>query len=326
MRAVQVTSFGDPEVLEPGELPDPVAGHGQLVIDVAFAPVLFIDTVIRAGYAGDFFPDAVPPWVPGMGVAGTVASVGEGVDPAWVGRRAVADTPGGGGYAEQAAAPADAVVAVPEALDLADAAAVLHDGRTALRLTEVHVPEAGDWVLVTGAAGAAALLITQLARRAGARVVGAARGEEKLARARACGAEAVVDYTDPDWGQQVRDLTGGTGPRIVFDGVGGTIGQAAFELVADGGRISAHGTPGGGFAPIDPGLAEKRGITATGIEAVHVGPEDTKRLIVAALDAAASKQFTPVIGQTLPLHQAAEAHRLIEQRNAIGKVLLEVDR
>lgn len=324
MRAIQATSFGAPDVLELAELPDPRPGPGQLAIDVAIAPVLFIDTAIRGGFAKDFFPDAVPPWVPGMGVAGTVASVGEGVDGTWVGRRVVADTPGGGGYAERATAPADAVVPVPEGVDLADAAAVLHDGRTALRLTEVHVPAAGDWVLVTGAAGAAALLITQLAQRAGAHVIGAALGEQKLARARACGAEAVVDYTDPDWTQQVRSLTGGAGPRIVFDGVGGAIGQAAFDVVANGGRFSAHGTPGGGFAPIDHDLADKRGITVTGIDAVHVGPEDAHRLITAALDAVASEHLEPVVSQALELERAPDAHRAIEQREAIGKVLLTV--
>lgn len=324
MRAVQAVSFGDPGVLEIGELPDPVPGDGELAIDVAIAPVLYIDTVIRAGFGKDFFPNTLPPYVPGMGVAGTVTSVGAGVDSAWVGRRVVADTPGGGGYAERAVAPVDAVVAIPETVDIADAAAVLHDGRTALRLTEIHMPGPGDWVLVTGAAGAAALIIIQLARRAGARVVGAARGDQKLARAREWGAEAVVDYSDPTWTQQVLDVTGAGGPRLLFDGVGGSIGQAAFDIVASGGGVSAHGTPGGGFAAIDRDLAEKRGITVTGIEAVHVGPEDAKRLIAAALDATATEQFRPVVARALPLQQAADAHRVIEKRDAIGKVLLSV--
>src|SRR5207247_2693110 len=116
----------------------------EVVIDVAVAPVLFLDTQIRAGLGRDWFP-ARPPYVPGRGVAGTVGSAGTGVEPAWAGRRVVADTPAGG-YLEQAVVPAGRLIPVPDGVDPADAAALLHDGRTALALVEATTPRAGEWV------------------------------------------------------------------------------------------------------------------------------------------------------------------------------------
>lgn len=130
MRAVEAVASGGPEVLEVRrQLPAPAALAGEVVIDVAVAPVLFLDTQIRAGLGRDWFP-ARPPYVPGRGVAGTVGLAGTDVEPAWVGRRVVADTPAGG-YLEQAVVPAGRLIPVPDGVDLADAAALLHDGRTA---------------------------------------------------------------------------------------------------------------------------------------------------------------------------------------------------
>jgi NADPH2:quinone reductase len=292
-----------------------------VVIDVAIAPVLFLDTQIRAGLGRDWFP-ARPPYVPGAGVAGMVGSAATGVDPAWTGRRVVADTPAGG-YLEQAVVPADRLVPVPDGVDLADAAALLHDGRTALALVEATVPGAGEWVLVTGAAGGLGILLVQLARQAGARVIGAARGEKKLALVTGNGADAVVDYSQPDWADQVVRISGGAGPSLVLDGIGGNVGRVAFSVTADGGRFSAHGAPGGGFAPVSPGEAAERGIEVLGIDRVQLGPAEATRLTSLALTEAASGRIKPAIGQVFPLDRAADAHRAIESRAVLGKTLLE---
>ena len=179
MRIVQVTEFGGPEVLVLSEAPEPVAGPGQVVVDVSVAPVLFLDTQIRSGLARDWFA-TVPPYVPGAGVAGEVASVGEGVDPDWVGRRVVASTADGGGYVERAVVAADDLIAVPEGLGIAEAAALLHDGRTAVSLIDQADLRLKEWVLILGAGGGLGSLLIQLAHGAGARVIGAARGKEKL--------------------------------------------------------------------------------------------------------------------------------------------------
>ncbi|MEU1281283.1 zinc-binding dehydrogenase [Streptomyces sp. NPDC005805] len=205
MRAIQVREFGGPEVLVLGEVPAPVAGPGQAVVGLEAADVIYLDTLLRGGWGGDWFP-VRPPYVPGGGGAGRVLSVGEGVDPAWVGRRVVAR--GEGGYAERMAVAADGMVAVPEGVGPAEAAALVHDGVTALTLAGDAEIRPGERVLVAAAAGGAGSLLVQLARDAGARVVAAARGERKLALARELGAETVVDYTREDWPRLVREETG----------------------------------------------------------------------------------------------------------------------
>jgi NADPH2:quinone reductase len=322
MRAIEAVAFGGPEVLEVRQLRAPVVGSGEVLIDVAVAPVLFLDTQIRAGLGRDWFPTR-PPYVPGAGVAGTVGSVGTGVERAWAGRRVVADTPAGG-YLEQAVVPPGRLIPVPDGVDLADAAGLLHDGRTAFALVQATVPQAGEWVLVTGAAGGLGVLLVQLAHQAGSRVIGAARGEKKLALVTESGADAVVDYSRTDWARQAARITGGAGPSLVLDGVGGDIGRAAFDVTARGGRFSAHGTPGGGFAPINPGDASERGIEVLGIDRVQLEPAAATRLTSLALAEAASGRIKPVIGQTFSLDRAADAHRAVESRAVLGKTLLEV--
>jgi NADPH2:quinone reductase len=257
-------------------------------------------------------------------VAGAVSSVGAGVDPDWVGCRVVADTADGGGYLERAAVVVEAMMAVPEGLGIAEAAALLHDGRTAVSLIDQARLRAGERVLVLGAGGGLGCLLVQLAHGAGARVIGAARGKRKLDVVREMGAEAVVDYSQSHWPEQVLADTGGAGADMVFDGVGGQIGRAAFEVTARGGQISAHGTPGGGFASIDLQEAGRREITVRGIENVQFAPADARALTERAMSEAAAGRIRPVIGQRFPLEQAADAHRAIEAREVIGKTLLVI--
>jgi NADPH2:quinone reductase len=258
-------------VLVTSETPDPGAGPGEVVVDVSVADVLFVDAQIRRGWGGEYFT-VMPPYVPGNGVAGQVISVAEAADPGWIGRRVVSHTGergGYGGYAEQAVVPAEGLIPVPDGLGLCEAAALLHDGPTALGLAEGARIRPEEWVLVLAAGGGLGILLVQLAHAAGALVIGAARGKRKLDLARELGADAVVDYSEPAWPGRVREATGGTGPDVVFDGVGGQIGRAAFESTAGGGRFSAHGAPSGAFAEIDPQEAERHGVTVRGIEQVQ---------------------------------------------------------
>jgi NADPH:quinone reductase len=324
MRIVQAASFGGPEVLAAATAPDPVAAPGQAVVRVAAADVLFFDAIIRYGLATDFVA-LRPPYVPGNGVASPVTAVGDGVHPHWTGRRVVAHTGGtggGGGYAEQALVPAAALVAVPAAVGLPTAAALLHDGATALGLAESTGIQPGEWVLVVGAGGGLGLLLVQLARAAGAHVIAAARGSRKLGRALQLGAEVSADYSEPGWPQDVLTATGGIRPDVVFDGAGTHLGQAAFTITADGGRFSAHGSPSGGFALINPAEAQRRGITVRGIDQVQFTPDQLQALTTRALAEAAAGRIQPIIGQTFPLDQAADAHTAIETRSVTGKTLL----
>ena len=324
MRVIEVKQFGGPEVLIPSEAPDPAAGPGQVVVAVAVADTLFIETQIRRGAAADWFK-VTPPYVPGGGVAGTVSSVGAGVDPGWVGRRVITRTDAYGGYAERAVAQADALVPVPDQLSLPDAAALIHDGLTAMILFEAARPRPGEWVLITAAGGGMGVLLVQLAHAAGAKVVAAARGQHKLDLVKELGADVVVDYSAAGWARSVREATGGHGLDVVLDGVGGQVGVDAFELTVQGGRFSAHGAPSGGFAPIDPAEARRRGITVRGIQDIHAAlATDENRLTGRAVTEAAAGRLRPVIGRTYPLDKAADAHAAIENREVTGKTLLVV--
>ncbi|MGW5362579.1 zinc-binding dehydrogenase [Actinopolymorpha pittospori] len=322
MRAVLVSRFGGPEVLVPTDVPDPEAGLGEVVVRVAAADTLFVDTQIRRGAWQDYLPVELP-YVPGGAVVGTVVS-GVGVDPYWIGRDVATRTLGWGGYAEQAVARADDLVPVPDGLDRQQAAALLHDGPTALGLFDAAGVRSGEWVLVTAAAGGMGTVLVQLARSVGAHVVGAARGAPKLDLLRGLGVQGALDYTTAGWAERVRELTGGTGVSAVFDGVGGEIGRTAFDLTADGGRFSQHGAPSGGFAGIDPEEGERRGVSVRGIEQVQFAPERVKALTARALAEAATGRVRPVIGRTFPLERAADAHTAIEDRAVVGKALLVV--
>ncbi|MEU9105526.1 zinc-binding dehydrogenase [Streptomyces xanthophaeus] len=323
MRATQAIGFGGPDVLVPAELPDPVAGPGQVLVSVAAVDTIFVDTQVRSGWGREFFPVA-PPYVPGGGIAGTVRSTGEGVDPAWTGRRVVASVGISGGYAELALAPAEALAAVPDEVSFTDAAALVHDGVTSARLLETTGLGPGEQVLILGASGGMGTVLVQLAKAAGARVVGVARGDRKTALVRELGADAVVDAARPDWVEQARGALGAAGADVVLDGVGGEVGLAAFPLVATGGRFSAHGAPTGGFAPVDPADAEARGIRLLGIADVQLTAAEHAALATRALRAAAEGVLRPVIGATFPVERAAEAHEAIESRELLGKTVITV--
>ncbi|MFI9462300.1 zinc-binding dehydrogenase [Streptomyces xiamenensis] len=233
MRVVRVVRFGGPEVLVTGEAPDPVAGQGQVVVDVAVAGMTFVETRIRQG-TDPWHAKPRLPYIPGGLVAGRVGAVGAGVDPRWRGRRVLAGTGETGGFAERAAVAERDLFRVPDGLGLPEATALYSDGATAQGLAERAGLHPGEWVLVEAAAGGVGSLLVQLARAAGARVIAAARGGRKLALARELGAEVAVDYTAPEWTARVREATGGTGADLVFDGVGGRIGREAFAVTARG--------------------------------------------------------------------------------------------
>ncbi|KPI23936.1 NADPH:quinone reductase [Actinobacteria bacterium OV320] len=355
MRAAQVKAFGGPEVLTTVELPDPVPGPGEVLIEVAHADTIFVETQVRTGLFRAYFP-VEPPYVPGGGVAGTVTAVGAGVDAGWVGRRVTSFVTGS--YAERVTAPVTAPTPVPDGLDLRTAAALVHDGVTAAGLLEHTAVGPGDRVLILGASGGMGTLLVQLARARGARVVAAARGARKSALVRELGADAVVDVSEPDWVERARqalgrpeptraaeagdeattgttaeaDATTGTTAEadaanaaaadVVLDGVGGELGLAAFPLTADGGRFSAHGAPSGGFAAVDAAEAERRGVTLFGIGDVQFGEAEARRLTAHVLAEAAAGRLRPVIGARFPLTEAAAAHAAIEGRELVGKVVL----
>jgi NADPH2:quinone reductase len=318
MRVIEVDEFGGPEVLVVRDVADPVPGVGEVVVDVAYADIMWVETRIRSGTARDYFP-VRPPYRPGGGVSGTVGRVGDGVDPGWVGRRVVTRTGEEGGYVTRARVPTDGLIALPDAVTLRDAAAVNRDGATAMGLLAVVPVKPGDRVLVTNAAGALGALLVQLVGAAGGQVVAAARGERKLALLSELGAAVTVDYSLPNWTEQVGQVA------VVFDGAGGDYGRAALGRLVDGGAFAAYGTPAGSFAVPDPAEAERRGLTVTGIAQVRFPPDQVKRHTEAAVAEVAAGRLAPLIGQVYPLELAADAHRAVEARLTTGKTLLSVD-
>ncbi|WP_380281976.1 zinc-binding dehydrogenase [Kitasatospora purpeofusca] len=323
MRAVQVHRFGGPEELVLGEVPDPAAGPGEVVVAVEVAGLTFVETQIRRGTDPWHEPPALP-YVPGGRVAGRVDAVGAGVDPAWLGRRVLASTGETGGFAERAVASAGALVPAPEGLGLPEAVALHSDGSTARGLVEHARIRPGEWVLVEAAAGGVGSLLVQLARAAGARVIGAAGGARKLDAVRELGAEAAVDYREPGWTEEVRALTGGAGADVVFDGVGGDIGRAAFGATARGGRFSVHGAASGAATSVDPADARRADVEVIGIDQLFgFGPHLARWAREITAEAAAGR-VRPLIGQTFPLSRAADAHAAVENRTALGKTLLLV--
>jgi NADPH2:quinone reductase len=316
MRAVWLREFGGPEVLVAGDAPEPEAGPGQVLVDVAYANITFVETQMRRG--GGPFPIR-PPIVMGNGVGGVVSAVGDGVSPDLTGRRVVGGLGGSGGYAERAVVAADALVEVPSGLALDAAVALLADGRTATFLLHSAGPAAGDRVLVEAAAGGVGTLLVQLAHAAGAVVVAVAGGARKTALARDLGADVSVDYREPGWEARVREAVGGV--DVVFDGVGGSVARSAFELLDRGGRMLTYGLASGTWADIPDELAASRGVT---LVRPRMRPEQSRSFTASALAEAAAGRLRPVIGQRFPLERAANAHAAIESRATVGKTLLEV--
>ena len=252
-------ALGPPERLVVEERPDPQPGPGQAVVAVEYASITFVETQVRSGNPPN--PAMIPqlPAVLGNGVGGIVTSLGANADPDLVGRTIVTTTGGSGGYAEQVAVDASGLLSVPAEIALADAVALLADGRTAVGLVDLARVQEGDTVLIEAAAGGVGNLLVQLAVSAGATVVAAAGGERKMNLVRQLGAAVVVDYTEAEWAARVRAEVGSL--DVVFDGVGGLIGATSFGLLAEGGRFVPYGMASGTFTPIPEPEAASRRIT-----------------------------------------------------------------
>ncbi|GAA2707177.1 MULTISPECIES: zinc-binding dehydrogenase [Streptomyces] len=339
MHAVRLHAFGPAENLTHERTDDPLPGPGQVRIAVAAAGVHLVDTTQRSGDPNG--PYVLPglPYVPGREVAGTVDALGEGTDPTWLGARVVAhlghDAPGGG-YAELAVADADRLHRLPAGLDEAAAIAMIGTGRTALGILSFTELTADDVVVVPAAAGGIGSLLVQYARNAGATVVALAGGPAKVAHARELGAGIALDYTDPAWPQAARAALGGRPATVVLDGVGGDVGREAVGLLGTGGLHLVFGwssqgrtgaAPGGQGGQPDAEELAARGITSRSVlgpamlERFGGGRAGLRRLEELSLAEAAAGNVVPTVHR-FPLARAADAHRALETRGTMGKVVL----
>jgi NADPH2:quinone reductase len=325
MHAIRQHVFGPPEALVLEEAPDPEPGPGELRIAVRAAGVHLIDTTIRSGQGGGPFPLPPLPMTPGREVAGVVDAVGPGVDASWVGRRAVAHLgpAGGGGYAELAVRQADAVLATPDGVSDEVAVAMVGTGRTTLGILEASPIAPDDVVLVTAAAGGIGSLLVQAALGAGATVVGLAGGPAKVAEVEKLGGLG-VDYRADGWPDAVRAATEGRDVTLAFDGVGGEPARQVLGLLGVAGRMAVYGFSSGAPMALTTGDLFAKSLTV----GVVIGgrllqrPGGFRPLEEAALAAAADGSLVPLVHPPFPLADAAAAHRALEGRETVGKVVL----
>jgi NADPH2:quinone reductase len=324
MKAVQFTRFGAPDVLELVELPVPEPGPSEVLVRVHAAGVNFFEVLMRADrYAAT--PDL--PMFPGVEVAGIIERAGPGADRSLIGTRVAvplfAIGRGSGGYAEFAAVDGGAVVPLPDAVSFEAAAALMVQGLTALHLLR-RSPVKGKIVLVNAAAGGVGSLLLQLARRDAAKmVIAAASSDEKRALSLSLGADHAADYTAPGWQEDVKRLTGGLGVDIIYETVGGAVSKAALDVLAPCGELvlAAMGRFGLEAADVEHMLDDNQSIKGFSLLPL-LTPEGVREDLAALFELAAAGALTVTDGGRFPLHQAAEAHRAIEGRRAVGKVVL----
>ncbi len=329
MRAVQIRQHGSPEVLEPVTLPDPRPGPDEVLVRNEYIGVNYVDLQHRAGHP---YPVDLP-LVPGTEAAGTVVDVGAGVDRALLGRPVVHFGHLAGVYAELSAVPQRFVVPLPPGARLDDAAALAMAGTTAHVLTRLAVQlRPDDRVVVHAAAGSTGGALVQLAVGAGSRVVALASTPERAEQALGLGATvALVFDGTPDAVAAVRSATGGGGATHVFDANGGPTFDASLDVLAPRGTLVLYGQSGGPVRPFPPGrlsgITEEGGAGSLGLRWVAAShyletAEDRAVALRAVMAAVEDGTLSPRIARRLPLPAAAEAHRLLAEREVSGKILL----
>ncbi|MFE5937966.1 zinc-binding dehydrogenase [Streptomyces sp. NPDC056470] len=330
MHAIRLHAFGPAENLTYEEVQDPAPGPGQVRIAVTAVGVHLLDTALRLGRTGPFPAPAELPTIPGREVAGTVDALGEGTDPSWLGKRVAAHLGmAPGGYAERAVVDAGRLHALADHLGEAEAVAMIGTGRTTLGILQFTELGPDSVAVVPAAAGGIGTLLVQYAKNAGATVVGLAGGPEKVALVKENGADLAVDYKLPDWPDQVRAFLGTRSATVVFDSVGGATGLAAVDLLGKGGLHVVFGWSGAGLHDGEPLTFTDEELTARGITSESVlGPVmiqkaggDVRNLELASLAAATEGTLRPAVHR-FPLKEAAAAHRALETRGTIGKVVL----
>jgi len=321
MQAIRVNAPGGVEVLRLEDVPQPAAAAGQAVVKIAAAGVNFMDVYQRTGQ----YKSTPLPLTLGQEAAGVVTAVGPGVTDVRVGDR-VAYTGVQGAYAEYAAVPADRLVALPDGVSTQQGAAAMLQGITAHYLaTSTYPLKAGDTCVVHAAAGGMGLLLVQIAKRRGARVIGTVSTKEKATLAREAGADEVILYTERDFEAEVRRLTDGSGVQVVYDSVGKTTFDKGLNVLARRGMMVLCGQSSGAVGPLDPQLLNQKGsLFLTRPTSAHYIATRSELLARAAdvLGWIRAGTLKLRIGLELPLAQAPEAHRRLEGRQTTGKVLL----
>jgi NADPH2:quinone reductase len=320
MKAIRITAFGGPEVLTLADVERPTPKAGEALVRIAAAGVNFMDTGYRSGRrAGQTVP-----FTPGGEASGTVESIGAGVTEVKPGDR-VMYAMIIGSYAEFATVPASSLVLVPPEIDLVSAAAIPLQGFTAhYLLHDFRKVGPGTTVLVHAVAGGVGLLLTQYASHLGAHVIGTTSSEEKAAKAKAMGARDVIIYTQTNFADEVKKITGGKGVDLILDSVGKTTFPGDLEAASIRGNIVIYGASSGQAEPVSPNAFSARALTVSGAGLNHFIPTraDILRRADDVLAGLRAGWLKLTIEHALPLEKASEAHKLLESRATSGKLLL----
>lgn len=323
MKAIRIQETGGPEVMRLEEIETPAPQKDEVLIRIAAAGINYADLAQRQG---TYLTRTRTPTTLGFEVAGTVAGHGPNVSAPPLGTRVIALA--NGGYAEYSVAPASGVIPIPDTLDFTHAAAFMVQGLTAYQLLrEAARIQAGESVLVHAAAGGVGTLAVQLAKLMGAgQVIGTASSAVKLELARHLGTDVGINYSQPDWFEQVKSATQGRGADIILEMVGGEIGTQSLQCLAPYGRMVIYGAASGQITQF------------TGIQLMYKNQsiigywltswlQRHDRIAVAALELMQylnSGQLQIIVGATFPLAEAAQAHEAIARRQTTGKVVLLV--
>jgi NADPH2:quinone reductase len=322
MKAIRVHQHGGPEAMQLEDLPRPVPGSKQALVRIAVAGVNFIDIYFRSGLYKAEQPTAL-----GNEGAGVVEAVGPDVSEVAVGDR-VAYAMARGAYSEYAVVPSAMLVRLPDAISFEQAAAAMLQGMTAHYLTRSTFPlKDGDACLVHAAAGGAGLLIVQMAKALGARVFGTVSTEAKAQLARDNGADETIRYTEQDFEQEVKRLTGGRGVDVVYDSVGKTTFDKSLNSLRPRGMLVLFGSSSGAVPPFDPQALNGKGslfLTRPTLGHYVLTREELLWRAGDVLGGVASGTLRLRIDNVFPFDQAAEAHRALESRATTGKLLLKI--
>jgi len=320
MRAIRALRYGGPETLTEQTIETPEPAADQVRIRVEAAGVNFLDIYHRTG----LYPTQEPVRL-GVEGAGVIEAVGSAVKDLKVGARvAWSDVPGS--YATHVCAPAARLVAVPDGVTSQTAAAVMLQGMTAHYLShDTYALKAGDTCLVHAAAGGVGLLLCQIAKRRGARVIGTVSSEAKAKLAKEAGADHVINYAKQDFATELRTFTGGPGVQVVYDSVGKDTWERSLQCLAPRGMLVLFGQASGVVPAFDPALLAKGGslfLTRASLFHYVAAREDLLRRSSDVLSWVAGGELAVRIERALPLRAAAEAHALLESRQTTGKLIL----
>jgi NADPH2:quinone reductase len=320
MKTVRVHEYGGPEMMKLEELPSPEPGPGQARVKVEAAGINFIDIYQRSGLYKGPLPRAL-----GLEGAGTVEAIGPEVGEVKVGDR-VGWKEAPGSYGTHVLVPAAQLVPLPPELSSEDAAAAMLQGMTAHYLTHSTYPlKSGDTCLLQAAAGGVGLLLTQMAKMRGARVIGTVSTEAKAAQAKEAGADEIILYTRQDFETEVKRLTDGKGVQVVYESVGKDTFDKSLDCLAPRGYLVLFGQSSGPVPPVDPQILNPKGslfLTRPTLAHYTQTREELLRRAGDVFGWIASGKLRLTIDRTYPLAEVAEAHRALAGRQTSGKVVL----